>query len=133
MKALSLLLMVTLLLWGDATWSDEYEKAFQSAQQQNKGVMLMLTKKDCNACIYMDNEVLSDPKIFHKLSQNFILLHLDIYKDDLHALEYMGTPTFYFMHANGDIVERISGSRSIKKFDRLIDKVNVMMLEEDDD
>jgi len=56
----------------------------------------MLSKKNCDACWYMENIVFDDDELVRRIEKNFIPLHLDIHDDNIHGLTYIGTPTFYF-------------------------------------
>jgi thioredoxin-related protein len=113
---LSFLLLGTLSLFGEPNWACSYEKAFEMAEKEHKGVMIMLSKKSCDACWYMENIVLEDEALVRRIEKSFVPLYLDVHDDDIHGLTYIGTPTFYFKKSGGRTIKRLDGASNIKEF-----------------
>ncbi|MDA3946059.1 MAG: thioredoxin family protein [Helicobacteraceae bacterium] len=109
-----LLGIVTLFAAPD--WASNYENAFDKAKEQGKGVMIMLSKEHCDACWYMENIVLEDEVLVEKLQEKFVPLYLDINDDNIHDLDFIGTPTFYFINSSGETIKRFDGLLNIKEF-----------------
>ncbi len=69
-----LLLLGTLSLFGEPNWAGSYDQAFAKAKKEHKGVMIMLSKKNCDACWYMENIVFDDDELVSRLEKGFIPL-----------------------------------------------------------
>lgn len=104
-------------------YSKSYEVAFEEAKASSKGVMVMLTKENCPACWYMENVVFENDDVIKALESKFITVHLDIHKDDLHGLTYIGTPTFYFLNRQAKTLTRIDGAVNLKDFMKSLDAI----------
>jgi thioredoxin-related protein len=111
-----LLLLAALPLFGEPNWAVSYDQAFADAQKEHKGVMIMLSRKNCDACWYMDNIVFKDDTLVSRLEKSFIALHLDVHEDNIHGLTYIGTPTFYFQKSGAKTIKRLEGASNIKAF-----------------
>lgn len=111
-----LLLLGTLPLFGEPNWAGSYDQAFARAQKEHKGVMIMLSKKNCDACWYMENIVFDDDALVSRLEKNFIPLQLDVHDDNVLGLTYIGTPTFYFKTNGGRTIKRLEGASNIREF-----------------
>jgi len=116
MKPFLLLLLAAVSLFGEPNWASSYDKAFTQAKQENKGVMIMLSRKNCDACWYMENIVLEDDALVSRLEENFVPLYLDVHDDNIHGLSYIGTPTFYFQMNSGRTLKRLDGASNIQEF-----------------
>lgn len=121
---LSFCLLGAVSLFGDLNWASNYTKAFEKAKEQEKGVMIMLSKDNCNACWYMENIVLEDDILVEKIEKNFVPLYLDVNDDDIHGLAYIGTPTFYFLKSSGETIKRLDGVFNIKEMTAALIRMN---------
>ena len=127
---LSLCLLSAVSLFGDNTWALSYEKAFEKATEQERGVMVMLSQKNCDACWYMENIVFDDADLIAKIEKEFILLRLDTEEDDLHSLTFVGTPTLYFLQSSGETIKRLDGVFNIKELTAALRKIKIEKIEE---
>ena len=111
----SLCLLGAVSLFGDPNWVSSYTKAFEKAKEQEKGVMIMLTKDNCDACWYMENIVFEDAALVEQIEKEFIALELDVNDDDIHGLSFSDTPTLYFINSSGETIKRLDGVFNIKE------------------
>jgi len=113
------------LLLSASLFASTLNEAKHRAAKEDKAILLMLSKQDCDACWYMQNIVFTDKKMQVLLEKNFVVVHLDIHKDNIpKSYEYLGTPTFYFLNAQEEkISRRIDGAKNIKDFTVIIDEV----------
>jgi len=131
MKAfLTLLSLFSLSLFADPQWAASYEKAFETAHAQEKGVMVMLTQDDCKACWYMENIVFEDKILIENIEKKFVMLYLDVNDDDIHGLDFSGTPTFYFLTDDDKVIKRLNGVYNIKELTAALLKIELPKKEE---
>ena len=123
LKVLLLFSLILTSLWADLEWSTSYQRAFSEAKDQDKGVLIILTQANCNACYYLENIVFEDDVLSEKISNEYIPLNLDIHDDDLHGLTYHGTPTLYFLNAKGVLLKRLDGVYNIKELTAAMKKI----------
>lgn len=124
MKSLMIFLLLgTLSLFGEPDWACNYDAAYEKAKKENKGVMIMLSRKNCDACWYMENIVLEDEELMDRIEESFVPLYLDVHDDNIHGLAYIGTPTFYFKKSGGRTIKRIDGAMNIKEFTAAYDAI----------
>ena len=110
-----LLLLSAATLMADLQWSTNYEQAFERANAQDKDVLILLSQDNCKACWYMENIVFEDEVLAETLKKSYIPLSLDIHDDDIHGLDYRGTPTLYFMTKEDKVILRLDGVYNIKE------------------
>jgi thiol:disulfide interchange protein len=123
MKVLLILLTFTISLLAEITYAPSYKEALEQAAKEDKLVMVMLSKEDCDACWYMENVVFEDKAIATRIMKNFVPLHLDIHNDYLHKLSYIGTPTFHFITSKEYKRFRHDGAANVKEFNHILDEV----------
>ena len=116
MRKLLLLFAITLALFGEVEYAKNVKSALEQAKKEDKMVMVMLSKEDCDACYYMEEIVFDDDDTAEMIMQDFIPVHLDIHNDYVGDYPYIGTPTFYFLDKNGKKVYRQDGAANIKDF-----------------
>ena len=119
----SLCLLGAVSLFGDPNWVSSYTKAFEKAKEQEKGVMIMLTKDNCDACWYMENIVFEDAALVEQIEKEFIALELDVNDDDIHGLSFSDTPTLYFINSSGETIKRLDGVFNIKELTAALLKI----------
>jgi thioredoxin-related protein len=120
---LSFIFLGTLSLFGEPNWACSYDKAFEQAKKEHKGVMIMLSKKNCDACWYMENIVFEDDELTERMEKNFVPLYLDVHDDNIHGLSYIGTPTFYFKKSGGRTIKRLDGASNLKEFSASLSEI----------
>lgn len=120
----SFCLLSAVALFADPHWASSYAKAFEKAKEQEKDVMIILSKDNCDACWYMENIVFEDDGLVEQIEKDFIPLYLDVYDDDIHGLSFIGTPTFYFIKSSGETIKRLDGVFNIKELTAALIKIN---------
>ena len=115
MKPLLTLLLSFLCLAADAKWASSYEEAFTLAKAQEKSVLVMLSQENCKACWYMENIVFEDEVLIETIEKEYVMLYLDVHDDDIHGLDYSGTPTLYFLTSDDKVIKRLDGVYNIKE------------------
>ena len=110
-------------LFAELSWAPNYDQAFIQAKKEHKDVLLILSQEHCQACWYMKNIVLDDEVLVERLEAHYVVAELDVHKDDLHALEYSGTPTLYFLSSDKEIIKRLDGVYNIKELSSVLSKL----------
>jgi thioredoxin-related protein len=114
-KIILILLMLLTSAFAEGFYS--YKEALEDAKSENKVVMVFLTQVGCPSCEYMKTKVFRDSEVEKKLSDEFIVVELDIHADNVPAkFKYIGTPTFYFVDKKGEIIDGIYGGLKTKSF-----------------
>ena len=121
MKKILFLITVScsLLFSGEIAWEKSYKDASAKAVKNKKAIMLMLSSENCHACDYMKNGPLKSDSISNHISENYIAVEVEIYKDDYpRKFDSPGTPTFFFIDPNTDekIGKEIVGGSNEKTF-----------------
>lgn len=95
------------------------------AVKEGKHILVMISKENCDACWYMENIVFEDKKVNTLVMSNFVPLYLDTENDDIPSeFHYMGTPTFYFMSAEGEkIGHQVNGASNVKDFTQKVQEI----------
>ncbi len=89
----------------------DYKNALIKAKDEHKIIMIMLEKENCHFCKKMEDEVFTDKNVSTILDRDFILVKLDVNRDELPlGLEKGMTPTFAFVKENGVIFYLIRGA-----------------------
>jgi len=118
MKKFVLLSLINLCLWATPNWTASVQKAKAQAAASDKLIMVMLSKEACDACWYMENIVFDNTKVQAALKEDFIPVYINVKVNPVpDFLPYRGTPTFYFLNADGEVIApRIEGSKNAKEF-----------------
>lgn len=114
-----------LALFADPNWASNYNSALIKAQKEEKGVMILLSQENCDACWYMENIVFGDDELVRQVESRFIPLYLDIHHDDLHGLKFTGTPTLYFLTNSEETIKRLEGVYNIKELTAELRKIEM--------
>ena len=128
---LSLCILGSTALFADLNWASNYAKAFADAKEQEKGVMIMLSKENCDACWYMEHIVFDEADLVEKIEKRFVPLYLDVNDDNVHDLNFTSMPTLYFMQSTGETIERLDGVYNIKELTAAMLKIKVEKVEEE--
>jgi len=111
MKILILLFVSALVLFANGLgFEHNFDKALQKAKEQNKEVMMMYSAVWCPECNYMKEVVFKNKKVSTYMEERFIILSLDIQKDNLpKGFKYPGIPVFFFLDKNAKEKNKIIG------------------------
>ena len=94
-----------------------YGKAVKVAKDEDKIIMIKLSRENCHFCEKMDREVFSDEEIIKAINQDFTVVNIDIGKEELPLKLKKGmTPTFIFVNKNEKVMAKIPGSWTKQDF-----------------
>ncbi len=112
------IVFVVLLAWGaDFDWVHDYHKALDQAKKENKIVMVMISQPNCPTCQYMDDVAFETESLSDYVENFFVPLKLSLAKAKALGFKAYGTPTFYFLDANGSKITRaLVGGATAKTF-----------------
>jgi len=122
-KKITLLLTVlSTFAFAELNFVKDYKTAIEKAQSEDKKILLMLSKKECPACWWMKNVAFKDEALAKRINENLIAVVVDVEKEEIPMnLEFIGTPTFYFLNKKQDQLSRIDGARNVKQFNDRLD------------
>ena len=104
-------ILILTILFISALFSSKYENTLIKAKNEHKIIIIMLEKKNCHFCKKMEDEVFKDKDVSKILDRDFILLKLDVNRDELPlGLKKGMTPTFAFVKESGVIFSLIRGA-----------------------
>jgi len=124
-KILLLVHVFVFSLWAEPEWTSSLEEAKTLAHKENKHLILMLSREECDACWYMKNIVFENDNVKVLIEEHFIGVNLDVDLEDIPArFSYLGTPTFYFMDANGtELGHQLNGAANVKDFTQKVNQI----------
>lgn len=95
-------------------WGTDINQAMQEAKNTNKSIFVDFYADWCSYCQMMDDEAFLSPEVKEKLTQNYVLLKVDVDENPDLSSKYQayGLPTMLILDANGNEVKRISGYQS---------------------
>lgn len=122
-KTLLIILLLISSLSANIEWM-EYDKALSQAKNTNDTLIVMLGRESCGVCRYMKKVVFNDKNVIKKLETGFIGVYIELDFDDVPKdLTYIGTPTFYFIDKNENIVSKFDGGKTVPSFLKALDEV----------
>ncbi|MEA3374567.1 MAG: thioredoxin family protein [Campylobacterota bacterium] len=125
-KLLTLSLLLCLSLFAEPEWADSYDKGLEQAAAEQKMVLVMLSREDCDACWYMENIVFEDDDLVDEITPEFVWVHIDVNDDRVpQAMKYVGTPTFHFLNSEGKKIGHLNGGTNIQDFRNKIKEVKL--------
>lgn len=125
MKKALFYLLCSLSLFAEPNWTTSFEEAKAQAKEENKNILIMISRESCDACWYMENIVFEDKKMNTLLQANFVPVYMDVNVEDVpEEFQYIGTPTFYFTDTNGTkIGHRINGAKNVNDFTQIVNNI----------
>jgi len=94
-----------------------YEKALKVAKDEDKIILIKLTREHCHFCKKMEREVFSNGEIIEAINKDFTVVKIDIGKEELPLNLKKGmTPTFIFVNKDEKIMGKIPGAWTQKDF-----------------
>lgn len=95
----------------------KYKDALIKAKEEDKVVMVMLSREGCPACEYMIDIVFENDNVIDEFNKDFIGVYLDIHDDYIPSdFSFIGTPTFHFVNKSERKLDRIDGGVNAKDF-----------------
>ncbi len=112
MKLIFLLSILSFSLFAkNLNYIHDFNKAISLAEASSKKVLMIYKSPTCGECSRMENVVFKDSKLKNYLSKNFVLLKLDITKDELPpGFTFIGVPTYFILDSRGVEVAKLQGS-----------------------
>lgn len=123
-KLLLLFILSSFVIASDIEFLDDFDEAMVQAKEQNKPVMLMYTMEDCGMCWFMKNKVFTQASVSSYINEHFIPLQIDTEDEVIERYKPVGTPTFFFLRADGSIVGKVVGGAKAKPFKERLEKIN---------
>ena len=116
-KILLIMAFFATSLFAQMNWIGDLEDAYDNAESNHKIILVMLSQKGCPPCKYMKTIVFKDDKVIKEFNKSFIAVELDIHEDPVPLeLPNFGTPTFYFLNADEEILGKFVGYKNQKDF-----------------
>jgi uncharacterized protein YyaL (SSP411 family) len=99
-------------------WFDWEPKAFQSARENNKLIMVNVGHEGCTACRFMKNNTFTNQQVIDELNQNFVSIQVDseVRPDIGERYSDWAWPATAFMRPDGKQVLALRGSMRPAKF-----------------
>lgn len=104
--------------FGGLEFSTDFERSLEEAKKSGKAVFLYFQSESCFWCKKFEADVLPKDAVKSKLSQDFVLVAVDVDRQKAYVGKYRitGTPTMVFLDSEGREVTRILGYASEEKF-----------------
>lgn len=114
------LVFVTVSLFAETNWADDYKSALKEAKSEQKKVMLFFIKEGCAKCDEMLWTMNSDKNVSKYINSNFVAVEIDIEYDKREGYKIYSTPTVYFLNTNAEqigkaVVEALGPKGFLKK------------------
>jgi thioredoxin 1 len=95
-------------------WGGDLNQTIQQAKSTNKSIFVDFYADWCAYCKEMDEVTYTDPQVKEKLTQNYVLLKVDVDENPELSSKYQayGLPTMLILDSKGNEVKRISGFQS---------------------
>ena len=102
-----------------------YEEALKKAKKEHKIIMIEGYLPYCRGCIWMDRNVMVEPKVKAVLNKDFVLVKKNLLTEKLPlGIKRLGTPSFYFIDSDGKtILEMVEGTGTVEEFVSLLESV----------
>jgi len=126
-SALLLLMMVTAVGGaehmggeGKLNWDRDVRDAWRSALKFNRPLLVFITMDDCIYCQKMKQTTLQDQHVMDNLRTQFVPVALNVKDapDFVRLLTVKTFPTTVIIETNGDVIQSISGYKSVHQFRR---------------
>lgn len=116
MKLIATLLLLLSTLVAKVEYTHIFD-AYEMAAKNNKLVLVMLSQKGCPGCEHMKEIVFEEKGVNSFMQKNFEIVHVDVYEEGApDGLDFFGTPTFYILDADENILKRVNGGQNPQEF-----------------
>ncbi len=127
MKIILFIFILVLSLFGsELDWADSYAEAQAQAVEENKGILLIITKKTCRWCDKLKSTTLQDDAVVNRIHSKFIPVQVTRNQDEYPSnLMAKMVPVSYFLFANGKPIMRgVMGYWSAEDYLSIMDDVD---------
>jgi len=121
MKKVVLFFAAAVLFAQSLNWYSDYKKAFKAAKEQNRLVLVDISKTDCPPCEFMKNVVMDEKGEVNTILKNrFVLVKYVVPKNDIpekfkkHYFDF--TPAILIYDKNGRFLKAVYGATSYENF-----------------
>jgi thiol:disulfide interchange protein DsbD len=92
-------------------WGNDLNQAMEEAKKSNKTIFIDFYADWCSYCGEMDEEAFTDPQVIGKLTQNYVLLKVDVDENPDLSSKYKAysLPTMVIVDSSGNEIKRIIG------------------------
>jgi len=92
-------------------WGNDLNQAMEEAKKSNKTIFIDFYADWCSYCGEMDEETYTDPQVKEKLTQNYVLLKVDVDENPDLSSKYTAysLPTIVIVDSSGNEIKRIIG------------------------
>ncbi len=99
-----------------------YEEALRKAKNEGKIVLIEGYLPYCRGCIWMDRNVMVEPKVKKALNRDFVLVKMNLLTQKLPlGMKRLGTPSFYFIDPKGPkVIDMLEGTGTVEEFMALL-------------
>jgi thioredoxin-related protein len=110
---------------GGITWHRSLDKGFEIAHQENKPILVYFWATWCHVCERFENEALPDQRIKKMLTEDFVLVAIDLdqQKDIVNEYGAWVPPDFRFLDENGTQIFRQPGYADPENFLYIIETI----------
>ena len=105
-KLLVLFLIVSIMYANHIKWQGNYDKALQQAREQNKVLMVLLIKHNCQECKDIVKDVFVNKPYIDELNENVIAVIVNIDNKHSFPIEMYWSnkyPTLFFVNSSNEI------------------------------
>jgi thiol:disulfide interchange protein len=98
-------------------WVQDLSEGLRMADATGKPAMLYFTADWCAPCLELKKYVFTDKRVADA-SLRLVNIYIDVDKnyDALAAYKVRGIPAIFFLNPKGEMIERLSGNRSVANF-----------------
>ncbi len=116
-------IIVSLFLMSLSLYAMSFNDIKIQAAAEKKLILVELVMESCSYCEKMEKFVLSKEDVKSIITKNYMLLKLDIHKDEIpEFLTSRITPTFYILTSDNVILHEMIGAPSKSEFIALLER-----------
>lgn len=97
----------------DSFWTNDYAKAVEQAQKEEKNIIVIVTRDVCPWCKKLKEETLSDERVATLIKENFIPVYLEAPRDiatiEKHGLRSKAVPATILLDTKAREFGRLEG------------------------
>ncbi len=97
-KYLLTLVFMTVSLFAETEWAEDYKSALKEAKSEQKKVLVYFSKESCSECEKMQWTMSSDKNVSAYITEHFVAVEIDIEYDKRQGYKVYKTPTVYFLN-----------------------------------
>ncbi len=130
MKRLFLiLLLTTAALFGDMYWADDYKSGVKDAKKEDKNIILLFSKEDCEKCDDVLWTISFDKNVSNYVAENFIAIEIDVEYDRRQGFKVYKTPTVYFLDSKAKqigkpLIKSLDPQQFLKRLEKIVEQTN---------